>query len=45
MPKEKMTKEEALKAFKKALEHRKEAKRKLEEEYARLRKKVNVVLL
>lgn len=46
MPKLKtITKGESLKAFKKALEHKKEAKRTLEEEYARQGKKVNVVFL
>lgn len=39
------TREEALRFIKKAIQHRNEAKQRMEEEYARKGQKVNVVFL
>lgn len=45
MKPKKITKANAIASFKKALSHKKEAKRKMEEEYAMQGKKVNVIVL
>lgn len=45
MPKTKIKKEEALKAFKKALEHKKEAVNRTKEQWAKEGIKGNVVIL